>query len=99
MPKLEMLAALTVIEKYANYLLGNEFLLQINNQALEWIFTMGMHSNALAMRWITRLQEFLFDTNSREKEFTALTVTKKRNSRRVDIRPGIVSGQALGLLS
>ncbi len=67
-PKLEMLAALTFIEKYANYLLGRKFVLRVDNKALEWILTMGMHNNPLAMRWVTRLQEFLFEVQHRKRE-------------------------------
>ena len=67
-PKLEMLAALTFIEKYANCLLGRKFVLRVDHKALEWILTMGMHNNPLAMRWVTRLQEFLFEVQHRKRE-------------------------------
>ncbi len=80
-----MLAALTFIEKYANYLLGRKFILRVDNKALEWILTMGMQNNALAMRWVTRLQEFLFDTEHRKRErhTNADGISKMSNSYRV----------------
>ncbi len=66
-PKLEMLAALTFIERYASYLLGRVFTLRVDNKALIWLISMNLTNNPLACRWICRLGAFKMKIEHRER--------------------------------
>ncbi len=67
-PKLEMLAALTFIERYASYLLGRVFTLRVDNKALIWLISMNLSNNPLACRWICRLSCFKMKIEHRDRE-------------------------------
>ena len=65
-PKLEMLAALTFIEKFSAHLIHRKFTLRCDNQALSWLKTYRLKS-ALVSRWVTRLDAYNFDFVHRDR--------------------------------
>lgn len=79
--KLEMLALLTFVEKNACYLAGREFTVRVDCSSLVWLLNYGWENNALATRWIARLQGFQFDVVHREraKNAAADALTKTTN--------------------
>ena len=79
--KLEMLAALLFMEKYANFLLGRVFTLRVDSRALLWIMSAALTNNSLSHRWINRMQDFRFsiEHRKREKHFNADAMTKITN--------------------
>jgi len=62
--KKELLAAVTFIEKWSYYLLGNKFLVRTDHQALTWLRKTNSISGQL-MRWNERIQDYDFDIEYR----------------------------------
>ena len=70
--KLEMFAALKMIEKLAPHLANRTFLLRVDCAALSWLQTYDTQQNSLAARWIARLEGYHFRVEQRSR-------TKHRN--------------------
>ena len=64
--KLEMFAALKMIERFSPYLGNAKFLLRVDCSALTWLQTCG-NENPLAARWIARLEGFNFTVEQRAR--------------------------------
>jgi transposase InsO family protein len=56
----EMLAILTFVEKFACHLAGRTFTVRTDCSSLVWLMNYAWENNALATRWIARLQGFSF---------------------------------------
>ena len=56
----EMLAILTFVEKFACHLVGRVFTVRTDCSSLVWLMNYAWENNALATRWIARLQGFSF---------------------------------------
>ena len=65
-PILEMYAVLYFIEKFHSYLVGGEFTLRVDNQALSWLKTYSMDRDMFG-RWIARLDQYHFKTIHRPR--------------------------------
>ena len=64
--KLEMFAALKMIERFSPYLGNAKFLLRVDCSALTWLQTCG-NENPLAARWVARLEGFNFTVEQRAR--------------------------------
>ena len=83
--KLEMFAALKMIEKFAPHLANRTFLLRVDCSALSWLQTYGTQQNSLAARWIARLEGYHFrvEQRSRTKHRNADGLSKRTNEVKV----------------
>ena len=79
--KLEMFAALKVIEQFAPYLANKRFLLRVDCSALPWLRTFGVQQNSLAAPWIARLEGYYFrvEQRSRARHQNADGLSKRTN--------------------
>ena len=79
--KLEMFAALKMIEKFAPYLANKRFLLRVDCSALSWLRTYGVQQNSLGARWIARLEGYYFrvEQRSRARHQNADGLSKRTN--------------------
>ena len=83
--KLEMFAALKMIEKFAPHLANRTFLLRVDCSALSWLQTYGTQQSSLAARWIARLEGYHFrvEQRSRTKHRNADGLSKRTNEVKV----------------
>ena len=61
----ELLAVVYFIKNFRHYLLGNEFTVRTDHQALKWLFSLKDPKDRVA-RWIETLSEFHFDVEYRQ---------------------------------
>ena len=79
-PKLEMFAVFYFVEKFHSYLVGREFMLGVDNQALSCLRIYSM-DQAMIGRWIARLDQYHFKTihGPRTQHRNAVELSKRTN--------------------
>ena len=60
-----MLAVVTFMEMYANYLRARKFTLRVDCRALLWMARCAVAQNSLAHRWVTRMNGFTYGIEHR----------------------------------
>ena len=56
--KLELLAVVTFVRRFHQYLIGRRFILLTDHYALQWLFTSMSTSEGIMARWITQLSVY-----------------------------------------
>jgi hypothetical protein len=56
--KLELLAVVTFVRRYHQYLIARRFILLTDHYALQWLFTSASTSEGIIARWITQLSVY-----------------------------------------
>ncbi len=66
-PKKEMLAVVECCQKWRCFLVGAEFVLRVDNQALCWLKTYSWERSGTIARWIQLLQDYPFEVVHRAR--------------------------------
>ena len=97
-PKAEMFAVVTFVEKYRAYLGSEPFKLRVDNRAISWLKTYSMDQSYIG-RWIVRLDGYnmIIEHRTRDKHQNADSLSKKtefyeRQEQREADRPEIKDG-------